>query len=97
MGSHGRRELRKCVYVWEKDANMARTRDQLLMEAHQVNYRLRSTFFYRKIKEYDVLAFPSMIARLFPMQELYNWDERAQWGIGEDAFTYISGHAELKP
>lgn len=34
MGNHGRTELRKCVYVWEKDATMARARDQLLMEAH---------------------------------------------------------------
>jgi hypothetical protein len=69
----------------------------LLIEAHQINYRLRSTFFYRKIKEYNVLAFPSMVANLFPTQELYNWDERADWGIGEDAFTYISTHGELKP
>jgi DNA modification methylase len=97
MGSHGRTELRKCVYVWEKDPTMAQARDQLLIEAHQINYRLRSTFFYRKIKEYNVLAFPSMIANLFPTQELYSWDERTDWGIGEDAFTYISNHKELKP
>lgn len=38
-----------------------------------------------------------MIANLFPTQELYNWDERASWGIGEDAFTYISNHEEMKP
>lgn len=97
MGNHGRTELRKCVYVWEKDATMARAREQLLIEAHQINYRLRSTFFYRKIKEYNVLAFPSVIANLFPTQDLYSWDDRADWGIGEDAFTYISNHEELKP
>ncbi len=97
MGSHGRTELRKCVYVWEKDVIMARTQDKLLAEAHQINYRLRSTFFYRKIKEYDVLALPSQIAHLSRTQELYNWDERADWGIGEDAFKYISEHEELKP
>lgn len=97
MGNHGRTELRKCVYVWEKDEAMAKARDQLLIEAHQINYRLRSTFFYRKIKEYDVLAFPSMIANLFPTEDLYNWDERADWGIGEDAFAFISNHQELKP
>lgn len=39
MGSHGRTELRKCVYVWEKNATMAKARDQLLIEAHQINYR----------------------------------------------------------
>ncbi len=97
MGSHGRTELRKCVYVWEKDATMTKERDLLLLEANQINYRLRSTFFYRKIKEYNVLAFPSMVANLFPTQELYSWDERVDWGIGEDAFTYISNHETLKP
>ena len=96
MGNHGRTELRKCVYVWEKDIAMASSQDKLLVEAHQINYRLRSTFFYRKIKEYNVLSFPSRIANLFPAQELYNWDERANWGIGEDAFTYISKHDQLK-
>ncbi|MBE3561510.1 MAG: XcyI family restriction endonuclease [Ktedonobacteraceae bacterium] len=97
MGSHGRSELRKCVYVWEKDATMAKARDQLLLEAHQINYRLRSTFFYRKIKEYNVLTFPSLVANLFPAEDLYNWDDRANWGIGDDAFAYIRNHHELKP
>lgn len=96
MGSHGRTELRKCVYVWEKEAHMAQTRDQLLMEAHQINYRLRSSFFYRKIKEYNVLAFLSIIAKLSQVAQLYNWEQRTNWGIGEDAFTYISNHPELK-
>ncbi|MGH2509700.1 MAG: hypothetical protein ACRDHZ_20160, partial [Ktedonobacteraceae bacterium] len=49
MGNHGRSELRKCIYIWEKEIHMARTQDQLLIEAHQINYRLRSTFFYRKL------------------------------------------------
>ncbi len=97
MGSHGRTELRKCIYVWEKESIMAKERDLLLIEAHQINYRLRSTFFYRKIKEYNVLVFPAMIANLFPTEDLYNWDERAHWGVGEDAFAYINDNVELKP
>ncbi|HEU5226899.1 MAG TPA: XcyI family restriction endonuclease [Ktedonobacteraceae bacterium] len=97
MGNHGRSELRKCIYVWGKESHMAVTRDQLLIEAHQINYRLRSTFFYRKLKEYNVLAFPSIVASITPLAELYNWDQRANWGIGEDAFTYISSHEDLKP
>jgi len=96
MGNHGRTELRKCVYVWEKDNRMAITRDQLLIEAHQINYQLRSTFFYRKLKEYKVLTFPSIVANITPLAELYNWDQRADWGISEDAFTYISKHEDLK-
>ncbi len=96
MGSHGRFELRKCVYVWEKEAHMAQARDQLLIEAHQINYRLRSTFFYRKIKEYNVLAFPSIIANLSPLTQLYSWDQWATWGISEDTYSYISRHTELE-
>jgi XcyI restriction endonuclease len=69
---------------------------RLLAEAHQISYRLRSTFFYRKMKEYDVLSFPSMIARLSTTEGLYNWDHRANWGISEDAFTYIDKHPNLK-
>lgn len=73
---------------------MALTGDQLLLEAHQINYRLRSTFFYRKLKEYNVLTFPSRVADI--ASALYNWDQRADWGISEDAFTYISQHEHLK-
>ena len=74
---------------------MVREQDQLLLEAHQINYRLRSTFFYRKIKEYNVLAFPSLVASLFPTRNLYDWDERTNWGIGEEAFTYIQNGSNL--
>jgi len=38
----------------------------LLLEANRLNYQLRSTFFYRKLKEYNTLVFPLMIAELFP-------------------------------
>ena len=96
MGNHGRSELRKCIYIWEKETTMAATRDRLLVEAHQINYRLRSTFFYRKLKEYNVLSFPSIVANIAPLAELYNWDQRANWGISEDAFSYISTHRDLK-
>jgi hypothetical protein len=75
---------------------MARMQNSLLIEAHRINYRLRSTFFYHKMKEYKVLAFPSKVAALFPVENLYNWGERANWGIGEDAFYYIEQHKDLK-
>jgi hypothetical protein len=68
----------------------------LLLEANRLNYRLRSAFFYRKLKEYNTLAFPLMIAGLFPIEETYNWNERDNWSVGEDAFAYIKGHQELR-
>lgn len=70
--------------------------DPLLIEANRINYRLRSTFFYHKMKEYNVLAFSSLVANLFAVEHLYNWDERANWGIDEDAFEYVSQHTILK-
>lgn len=67
----------------------------LLTEANRINYRLRSTFFYRKLKEYNTLSFPSMVAELISVENLYNWEQRQQWGVGEDAFSYINSHREL--
>lgn len=68
----------------------------LLLEANRLNYQLRSTFFYRKLKEYNTLVFPLMIAELFPVEHLYSWTDRGNWGIGENAFSYISGHPDLR-
>ncbi|NWJ95755.1 MAG: XcyI family restriction endonuclease [Chloroflexi bacterium] len=67
----------------------------LLAEANRINYRLRSTFFYRKLKEFNTLSFPSMVANLFPVEHLYNWDDRTQWGIGEEAFGYINTRSDF--
>lgn len=67
----------------------------LLAEANRINYRLRSTFFYRKIKEYDTLSLPGLVAALFPVGHLYSWEDRHSWGIGEDAFLYINGSPDF--
>ncbi len=48
-----------------KEREELQAQAQLQTEAHRIRYRLRSTFFYRKLKEYNTLAFPSMIANLF--------------------------------
>ncbi len=68
----------------------------LLAETHRINYRLRSTFFYRKLKEYNTIAFPGLVAELFPIERLYSWDERNKWGIGEDSFAYINGNEDFR-
>lgn len=67
----------------------------LLIEANRINYRLRSTFFYRKLKEYNTLSFPSMVEELLSVEHLYSWEKRKEWGIGDDAFHYINSHSEL--
>jgi len=75
--------------------DMTTDESTLLREANRLNYRLRSAFFYRKLKEYNTLAFSQMITELLPIENLYNWDERENWDIGEDAFAYIKGHQHL--
>ena len=59
-------------------------------EANRVNYRLRSTFFYRKLKEYQTATLPIAIANLVPVAHLYDWTEHAAWDIDEEAFDYVS-------
>src|SRR6266566_6102110 len=84
-----------CVCVGETTV-MTTDEAALLLEANRLNYRLRSAFFYRKLKEYHTLAFPLMIAELLPIEHLYDWSNRNNWGIGEDAFSYIQGHPDLR-
>ena len=67
----------------------------LLLEANRLNYRLRSTFFYRKLKEYNTLALPLKVVELLAVEHLYVWDARADWSIGEDAFAYVQEHPDL--
>lgn len=68
----------------------------LLAETHRINYRLRSTFFYRKLKEYNTLSFPLRINELTQVERLYCWEGSTNWGIGNDAFAYVNGHENLQ-
>ena len=63
---------------------------ELLIEAHKINYRLRSTFFYRKLHEYKTLEFPTTITQLIPHSKQYNWVDFKGWGISESAFEIIT-------
>lgn len=84
-----------CVHLGEVSA-MALDEDSLLAETNRINYRLRSTFFYRKLKEYDTLSFPLKIDALLPVDHLYSWEGWINWGIRKDAFRYINRHASLQ-
>lgn len=61
----------------------------LLIEAHKINYRLRSTFFYRKLNEYHTYEFPETIYKLIPLSEEYDWTKYNEWGITNDALKQI--------
>lgn len=74
---------------------MSADESAFLAEASRINYRLRSTFFYRKLKEYNSLTFIGLIEELFQVEHLYSWGDYREWGIGEDAFSYISNHQDF--
>ncbi|WP_158224933.1 XcyI family restriction endonuclease [Brunnivagina elsteri] len=67
-----------------------------MTEVNRINYRLRSTFFYRKLREYNTLSLRAKIEALLPIQNLYDWDNKLDWGIGEDAFNYVNQHPNLQ-
>ncbi len=64
-------------------------RKQLLIEAHRINYRLRSTFFYRKLNEYNTYRFPETIQKLIPLSKDYDWMKYNEWGISKEAYEQI--------
>ncbi|MEA5572276.1 XcyI family restriction endonuclease [Calothrix sp. UHCC 0171] len=70
-------------------------KESTVTESNRINYRLRSTFFYRKLKEYNTLSFRSKIESLLPIQNLYDWTDRLNWCVGEDAYNYINQHSDL--
>lgn len=84
-----------CIYLG-KTSTVTLDEASLLAEANRLNYRLRSTFFYRKLKEYKTLSFRKRIDDLLPVKHLYSWDGWRHWGIGEDAFGYINQHSSLQ-
>lgn len=61
----------------------------LLVEAHKINYRLRSTFFYRKLHEYNSLEFSTTIEKLLPYATNYNWDGFRNFKISDIAYNVI--------
>ena len=67
-----------------------KTNKELLIEAHKINYKLRSTFFYRKLHEYKTLEFPTTITQLIPHSKHYSWESFNDWGISEAAFQMIT-------
>ncbi len=75
---------------------MNHKKEPLLVEANKINYRLRSTFFLRKIREYNTSKVISLLKSIVPMAKSYNWDERATWGIKEESFEYIN-HSDIAP
>jgi XcyI restriction endonuclease len=70
-------------------------KESIVTEANRINYKLRSTFFYRKLKEYNTLSFRAKIEALLPVKNLYDWNDRLNWCVGEDAYNFINQNPNL--
>ncbi|MBM4466365.1 MAG: XcyI family restriction endonuclease [Chloroflexi bacterium] len=70
--------------------------DDLLKEARRIDYRLRSTFFYRKLHELGFMDFAHELDALVKIGESCKWTERGQWGISQGAWEYVAG-SQLSP
>lgn len=62
---------------------------ELLKEALQIDYRLRSTFFYRKLYELGFNSFLAEIEKLIELSDNFNWESRHNWGISETAWGIL--------
>jgi len=70
--------------------------EDLLKEARRIDYRLRSTFFYRKLHELGFMDFAREIDALVKIDDSYKWVKGNQWGISQGAWEYVAG-SELSP
>lgn len=62
----------------------------LILEANRISYSLRSTFFYRKLKEsgyFDIIKDIDMLAK----QSInYTWEDKKHWNITHNAWDLIT-------
>lgn len=61
----------------------------ILKEALQIDYRLRSTFFYRKLYELGFNSFLAEIEKLIALSDNFSWEARDNWGISETAWNIL--------
>ncbi|MFQ4144767.1 XcyI family restriction endonuclease [Chlorogloeopsis sp. ULAP02] len=62
---------------------------EILQEALQIDYQLRSTFFYRKLYELGFNGFLAEIEKLIEISDNFNWEGRHNWGISETAWNIL--------
>lgn len=62
---------------------------EILKEALQIDYRLRSTFFYRKLYELGFNSFFTEIEKLIELSDNFSWEARRNWGISETAWNIL--------
>jgi len=65
-----------------------KTNRELNKEANQITYSLRSTFFYRKLKELGYFNIVNDIDKI-TQQSRYSWEERKYWRITHNAWNIV--------
>lgn len=61
----------------------------LIQEANRINYSLRSTFFYRKLKELGYLRIIKDIEAIVKDSHNYSWEDKKFWNITYNAWEII--------
>ena len=59
----------------------------LLNEELHIGYRLRSTFFYRKLHELGFAYLDKEVEKLEAISRNFNWERRSEWGIANAAWN----------
>lgn len=63
---------------------------ELNAEANRITYSLRSTFFYRRLKELGYFSIIRDIDSLVKHSRNYSWEERKHWNITHNAWDLIA-------
>lgn len=61
----------------------------LILEANRIIYSLRSTFFYRKLKELGYLRIIKDIESIVKESHYYSWEDKKFWNITYNAWEII--------
>lgn len=70
-------------------AQTSKNDKRLILEANRISYSLRSTFFYRKLKESGYLRVIRDIESLVKHSHKYSWEDKKFWNITYNAWESI--------
>lgn len=61
----------------------------LSLEANRINYSLRATFFYRKLRELGYLRIVKDVEKIVKQSRNYSWEDKKFWNITYNAWETI--------
>jgi hypothetical protein len=65
-------------------------RQELILEANRISYSLRSTFFFRKLRDIGYLDILKDIEKLVQQSRNYSWEDKKYWNITHNAWDLIA-------